>query len=148
MNPDRYDPPAAQLADPPSAAGDAPPSVRRACRFIIIALLLSLAGLVPGLRADDPTVPPVPLWIEATWVGVFTLLTVWLVVLLLRRRNWARWATLALLGLGWLAFAADFSDIFLRSPVAGMLDVVVTAFEVWATSLLFSGESRAWFRRT
>lgn len=146
MTPNRYEPPGAEVADPQTPHSPVPAPVRSACLLILGGMGLSLLTLIPGVRVADPEVEALSPWVEAAWVGVFVLLTVWLLVMIQRRKNWARWTMLALLGLGWFAIAWEFPEGFMRSPIAGIVDVAVTAMELYAAWLLFSGPAARWFR--
>lgn len=146
MTPNPYQPPGSDVADPPVRRSAVPAPVRSACLLILGGMGLSLLTLIPGLRVQDPELPPMPLWAEALWIGFFVGLTVWLLVLIQRRQNWARWTMLVLLAIGWIAIASDFPASFMRSPVAGVVDLAVTAMEAFAAWQLFTGAARRWFR--
>lgn len=143
MTPNRYAPPGADVADPDTAPP--PRAVQRACRLVIASLLLGLFTLVPGVAAKAPDDVPVPFLVTLALLAIFGGLTVWLVVNVHRGVNWARWALLVYLVLGWVLVGMQFNDEFMRSPISGMIEVACFALEVAACWLLFVGGGAAWF---
>jgi hypothetical protein len=119
--------------------------VRLACRMILASMALGLASLVPGVRAPLDGVPEAAPIVTLLLLALFTGLTLWLLWSLALRRNWARWAMLAFLGLGWWLSSEDLMGEFLRSPLAATLDASCIALEMIACVLLFSAAADRWF---
>ncbi|HSW04964.1 hypothetical protein [Aquabacterium sp.] len=101
--------------------------------------------LLTGIRPDAPGEEPVPAWVTAGIVMVFGGLTIWLAAKTHQGRNWARWALLGYLMLGWWLSSSELTEQFMRSPLVGFIDVLCIGMELAACGLLFGGQSAAWF---
>jgi hypothetical protein len=113
-----------------------------------MSLAFGLLTLLPAIHGVRPDEPPLPIeWTLLMVVG-FGGLTVWLAQLTYRGRNWARWALLAYLLLGWWLGAGDLTQDFMYSPLAGMINLSCFAMEVVAAWLLFVGAGARWFDRS
>ena len=123
-----------------------PHSVYAACVLILAALVFGLLALAPGIRVSPPNEQPIPLLFTLSVVILFSGLTVWFAIEVLRRKNWARWAMLIYLSLGWLLGGAEVADTFAQSPLAAFIETFSMAMEIFACWLLFSGASAQWFR--
>ena len=129
----------------PQSFATMPRSVVAACQLIVASFLLGLVLLLPGV--GRPVVDPSADWLVASLVFVIATgaVTLWLIGAVLKRRNWGRWAMLAVLGLSWFILADDIVETFQASTFEGALDVVCTAMEMTACVLLFGGDSARWF---
>jgi hypothetical protein len=145
MTPNPYAPPGAEVADPVLPRSSAPPSVRNACLLIFASLALGLLTLLPDVRLPAPDEPAVPMAVIVGLVVVFGGLTVWFAILVLRGRNWARWAMLVYLMLGWLLVGAELDSEMARAPMAAIIDTFCMAIEMVACGLLFFGAGGRWF---
>jgi len=142
-----YQPPSADLADPEAENPHPPVSVRRACQLILGSLALGLLTLMPGIRPVTSQDEAVPFAFTAAFALIFGGLTVWLTVKLYRRKNWARWAMLAYLLLGWLLAGSSLNDDFVQSPIAGIIDIVCIAMEAVACWYIFLGGGAHWYAK-
>jgi len=124
-----------------------PDRVYLACTLIMAAFVIDLIGFAPGIRVPSADEVASPVWFTLAMIFVFGSLTAWLAVETLRGRNWARWAMLVFLLLGWILGVQEIADSFARSPASSLIDAGCTAMEVAACWLLFSGASARWFRR-
>jgi hypothetical protein len=145
MTPNPFAPPRAEVADSAASEPASPAAVRRACWLVVMSMFLGMSLLVPGVAAPPADDVQVPFFITLAVAAFFGGLTLWLAVAVARGLSWARWALLAYLALGWLLSGLQFSDEFLRSPVAGMIEVVCVAMELAACCMLFFGSGAAWF---
>ncbi|MEO8923501.1 MAG: hypothetical protein ABI330_11880 [Caldimonas sp.] len=145
MTPNPFAPPRAEVANPLSSQPGSPRAVRRACWLVVLSMFLGMALLVPGVAAPSADDATVPFFITLAVAAFFGGLTIWLAVAVARGTSWARWALLAYLALGWVLSGLQFTDEFLRSPVAGMIEVVCVAMEFAACGMLFFGSGAAWF---
>lgn len=137
-----FEPPAAEVADPANAP--MPPAVQRACTLVLLALALGVVTLLPGIRPPEPE--EVPFGFTLAVIVFFGGITVALVQVVRRGRNWGRWALLAYLVLGWWLMLDQLNEDFNASPLLGFLDIISVAMEVVAAVLLFKGASARWFR--
>lgn len=141
-----YTPPEAEVNDPVRHLPPRPPQVRNACRLVLVSMVLGLVTLLPGVRAQAPDEPDVPLSVILVLVALFGGLTIWLVAKTHAGRNWARWGLLAYLMFGWWIIGSDITEQFLSSPLAGLIDAVCIAMEAVAMWLLFFSKGASWFR--
>lgn len=140
-----FAPPEAPVADPPTHEPPPPTEIRRACVLILVAMVLGLVTLVPGVRPERPGAEDIPALFTFGLVVLFSALTVWLAVKIYRGTSWARWAMLAYLALGWWLAGSELQETFVGSPVSGAIDVVCIAMEAVACVLLMSGNGARWF---
>jgi hypothetical protein len=145
MTPNPYAPPGAEVADPVHGRPSPPPSVRNACLLILASLALGLVTLLPDVRLPAPDESAIPLGVVLGIVVVFGGLTVWFAIQTLRGRNWARWAMLFYLMLGWLLVGSELDSEMARAPMAAIIDTVCIAMELVACGLLFFGTGGRWF---
>ena len=140
-----YQPPNAEVADAPQTLPPRPRAVRLACQLVLSSFLLGLVTLLPGVDVPRPEDEAIPAVFFIVVVAIFGAITVWLVHTTYQGRNWARWALLAYLILGWFLAAGELSSDFERSPLVGSLNVAVAVMELAAASLLFAGAGAKWF---
>ena len=79
-------------------------------------------------------------------MGFFFALSLLLIVRCYEGKNWARWANLAYLALGWLLGIQDIGQHIQVSPLAGILESSIVVMEVAACWLLFTGIGNHWFK--
>lgn len=131
----------------------APRSIARACRLLLLSMALGVVSLAPSIRGQWWSSPDssVPDAIALAFSLSFTLaelaLYALLVYLTYTRRNWARWALLSFLTLGWVLLFKDFSRLQSDTPIAALWDAASTALEITACYLLFLGRDASWFQR-
>jgi hypothetical protein len=137
---------------PPKAPSERSPSekarpndIREACRLILGAFVIGLVSLWPGLRAEPEGESAPILVITILIVLAFGALTVWLSRKIWLGKNWARWAMLGYLILGWALAVSDFETEMARSPISAIIYVVTALMEVFACWLLFFGAGARWF---
>jgi hypothetical protein len=146
MSHNPYSPPAAEVADPAHALPPQPGTVRLAVQLIIGALALGVISLlVPGIRIPTPEEAEVPFIFTMIIIVIFGGITLWFASGVTQGKNWARWAMLAWLAVGWLMVGSEFGDEFTRSPVSSMIDAACIAMEAAACCLLFGAASQDWF---
>lgn len=135
----------------PTGASDAraarlpPDEIWRACLLIVASLLLGLVTMIPGIAPERPAEADMPALEVLGLLAVFGGLTLLLALKILQRRNWARWAMLAYLVLGWLLAAATMKEDFALSPLAGLINLVCMVLEWLAVWQLFFGNGPKWF---
>jgi hypothetical protein len=140
-----FAPPNAEVADPPSDAPPPPREIRRACGLILVAMVLGLVTLLPGVRPERAGAEDVPAFVTFGLIVFFSGLTIWLALKIYRGSGWARWAMLAYLALGWWLAGSELQETFAGSPVSGLIDVVCIAMEAVACALLTLGNGARWF---
>jgi hypothetical protein len=141
--PNPYQPPTARVADPPAFDG--------APRVVTIALWLLWAGIAIELidtafdaHAALQTRSSVVIATNATiaMVGVVC----WLIVMIGRRRNWARIAYAFLFALGAIIQVLNWQNL-LNGPTRDLLFIVPQfGLQLAAMILLFRPEAGVWFR--
>ncbi len=141
-----FEPPRAELADAPAGPGPMPRGVQLACTLVLVSLVIGAVTLLPGVRPEDPAAEPVPFTFTLAVLLFFGGITVWLVRMVQRARNWGRWLLLAYLALGWWLGLEQITDDFTASPLIGLVDVASIAMEMVAAVLLFAGAAGRWFR--
>ena len=145
MDTNPYRPPATELRDPPRAPAAPPPlAVRSACLLVLASLALGLLTLAPGMRAPEPGLPDMFAITVGAYI-VFGGLTLWFVRRTWQGRNWARWALLVYLALGWALYAATLADEMTTAPMAALVNMVCVVMEATACGLLFMGTGGRWF---
>ena len=145
MSENRYQPPNAEVADS-AAHGPRPRAVGLACQLLLISVALSLATYLPGIRVDRAEDAEVPLAFTVLFVAILVSLSLWLIAKSYEGKNWARWANLAYLAIGWWFATQEIGPQFLASPVAGAIEFVVILMELAACGLLFFGIGNHWFK--
>ncbi len=143
---DPFRPPQAEVRDPEAGHGPMPRAVQLACTLVLVSLVIGAVTLLPGIRPEDPAAEPVPLGFTLAMLLFFGGITVWLVRVVQRGRNWGRWALLAYLALGWWLGAGQITDDFNGSPLVGLIDIASIVMEMVAAVLLFLTASGRWFR--
>lgn len=147
-----YEAPESRVADPIAPEVPRPAEVTRAVRILWISLAASLVTMLPVIRGNwwaaeggdsMPDAGPVIVGFALLMFAV----SAWLVWMVSRGRNWARWTLLVLFVVGWLFLLTDFSRSITETPLAALADALIAAAEVWACYLLFSGAGAAWFAR-
>lgn len=157
MSHNPYGAPGSEVRDPDQTEEPVKPAqVRWACRLLWLALVLSMALLLPRIGelwldyqdfGESLALMAVTIWIAVNVVvnGIYALL-VWLIS---RRKNWARWGLLVY-GVSnlWMVVvmlkAPSYDD-----PVSAYIAWGLTlAAEFWALWLLFFGTGARWFKRT
>jgi hypothetical protein len=143
-----YKPPKAYVADAADVArGPRPSAVTRAVIAFWIGWVLGLLTLIPGVREnvwDNPEIPAGAIFPIAT---VFEAFSAWLIVMVGRGRNWARWTWVALVALTYLLMAADPSGWEKQGPVALGVDFATALLELYGCYLILTGPGAAWFTR-
>lgn len=145
MTPNPYAPPGAEVSDPKHMQPAPPPSVRNACLLIGVALVLGMATLLLGVRVPSPEEQSVPRLLTFALVVLFGGLTVWFAFETFRGKNWARWAMLIYLALGWVLVASELNDQLVRAPLSAIINTVCIIMEFMACWLLFFGSGAQWF---
>jgi hypothetical protein len=84
------------------------------------------------------------LFVNGGVLGILILL-IWLSAR--RAKNWARWVYLAIFVLGLPGGGRQVAINLSQRPVSGIIGVIQTALQVAALFLIFTGNSREWFRR-
>jgi len=141
-----FRPPEAEVADAGPGLGPMPRGVRLACTLVLLSLVVGAVTLLPGVRPEPPGAEPVPFLFTLAVLLVFGGLTVWLVKVVERGRNWGRWALLAYLALGWWLGIDQITEDFALSPLVGFVDMGCIVVEMVAAVLLFWGAAGRWFR--
>lgn len=143
----RYAPPEAEVADPTPPRRSIPPQIQKACWLILASLVLGIISLLPAIRPPAPDDQPVSIVVSLIVIFLFSALTVWFILGILRGKNWARWVMLVFLGTGWLLAGSELESEFVRVPLAATIDVVCITMETVACWLLFFGRDATWFSR-
>jgi hypothetical protein len=138
-------PPTKASSEPSSTRKARPNDIREACRLILGAFVIGLVSLWPGLRSETEGESAAAVVITALVVLAFGALTVWLARKLWLGKNWARWAMLGYLSLGWVLAVSDFEAEMARSPISAIIYVVTALMELFACWLLFFGGGAQWF---
>lgn len=131
----------------PAAASEPPAAVGRARLLILASLVLGVLTVFGGVVPPDATATAaaVPAGANLLVFGTMAGITLWLVTMLHRGHNWARWAMFAFLATTWGLAALTFAEDFTRAPMAGALTLVGVAMELVACWFLFSGEGARWY---
>jgi hypothetical protein len=145
MSENRYQPPNAEVTDRATHGPARPKAVRLACQLLLISVALSLATLLPGIRVDRPDDAETPLAFALVVGAILLSLSLWLIAKSYEGKNWARWANLAYLAIGWWFATQEIGPQFLASPVAGAIEFAVILMELAACGLLFFGIGNFWF---
>ena len=144
-----YQPPQARVADAAELArGPRPPAVRRALIAFWIGWVLSFLTLIPGVREgfwDDPEVPVAVPLVMAMLLGTFSA---WIIVMVGRGRNWARWTLVVYIALTYVLVALDPAGWEKQGPLALGVDAVTLVLDLYGCYLILTGESARWFTRS
>jgi hypothetical protein len=149
MRPDRYAPPRTDVADitPADVALAARPrSVVAAVALIVLSVAI---GIVSALPWVDPPMPGEPMAMTAMIWGItlaFAALDAWLLHAIWQRRNWARWAMLALIAVGAAVVVGTFEEEQARAPLVAALALASTLLNLVAAGLLLAAPSAHWFK--
>lgn len=150
MTENPYAPPRAHVADASldASLGKAPSAVRVAVRLYWISLALGFVNLcLTAWLLVQPQFSWSLLIGLAVGGGLTLLITVWLVVMVAGRRNWARIIILVLSLISIPYFASSLVPSFEASAPGGILLFLVYGLQYFAVILLFLRESNAWFRK-
>lgn len=149
---DPFRAPTAQVADRDIARNQSPrpASITLACRLLWATIVVGLLSLIPGVRHglwDDYVNSPVAVLLILGIIALMTGIEIWLIRLVARRHDWARWALLVYLFAGWLMTFSDFSGSIEQGMAAVLIDLGTGIAEVIAVGLLFLSRGRSWFAR-
>ena len=96
---------------------------------------------ISALGADFPLILVIVLLVFSLPLAVW-----WIWLIARRRKNWARWTQLVLF-IVCLPFVISYAAaMLLTDPVVGALSALAGALQAAALVMVFSGESRDWFR--
>jgi hypothetical protein len=144
-------PPLAPDAAPAAAGEDGvaedqrPPVQVSRARFLLLAsFALGFLGFIPGINPEPMPAGP-GLLVAVVIVVILCALYLWLVTMLYRGKNWARWTMLAFLVFSWAMDAANFTAQFARSPIAGIIDFASFAMGLVACWYLFLSAGARWY---
>lgn len=144
MSPNPFAPPNSNLTRPPDAPAVVPREIFNAIYLLTVSWVLGLLTLLPGIRVERPEDAEVPLIVIVLWVGFISALMFWFLYSLYRRRNWARWAILALCALGWWSTGTDLQENFTQSPLHALIEIVSVALDLAACRLFLLGDGARW----
>jgi hypothetical protein len=126
--------------------------IARAIRLLWAGLFASGVSLLPFVRGHWWVEPAQSISAAESLAFAMVVMTIWfgimiaLMVLVGRRKNWARWTLLAYLVVGWITVAIDLPETLEVTPFAGAIDFLVTIAELWACYLLFLSPGAKWFK--
>lgn len=138
----RFTPPTAPVADVP--AEPPPQPVVIACGLLVLSLVLGFVSL--GLEVRGAPMETPFILVGAVVMLPLLALYLWLVVMLWRRRGWARWAVLAFVAAGWLMLLLDQTGVEGPLQATMIVDGVCAVAELVAMGLVFLGPGARWFR--
>jgi len=143
-----YRPPQSIVADVKEAPRTPrPPGITRAVIAFWICWGLELLSLAPGVREGVWSDAEVPLAISITLGVVLAVFSGWLILMLSRGRNWARWTLVIYTAVSWLLLLADPESLQAQGPLAVTIDLVTLVIEVYACLRVLFGEGVEWFRK-
>lgn len=109
--------------------------------------ILSLLSLLPGVREGMWNEAEVPLAVSVTLGVVLALFSGWLIVMMSRGRNWARWTLVIYTAVSWLLLLADPDALQAQGPLAVTIDLATLVIEIYACLRVLFGEGVEWFRK-
>jgi hypothetical protein len=125
---------------------DIPLSVRRGVYALAVATVATAAYIWSYTATWDAAARMSPMmWL--LFVGTNGLFVLFL-VLIWRRHNWARWATLTWCALGILAVLWAFLFSGVPSAADTAVQLIIVAIEVWGCYQLLSKQASSWFQRS
>jgi hypothetical protein len=142
-----YAPPKTAVADVKSATDTGRPyEVTLAVRLQWFGVALgAVNGLVESARTVSTSALPIAAVVA---IPVFTIgVLAWLTRNIARGRNWARITLLVMFVIGTPLFLWDLRAMFERSPVATAVSLIISALQIAALYLVFTGVGARWFRR-
>ena len=123
-------------------------------RLMYTALGLGCFNAILGYPrlSEDPRISALgadfPLILAIVFLLFSLPLAVWWIWLIARRRkNWARWTQLILLIVSLPFVISNAATMLLTTPVVGALSALAGALQPLHLIMVFSGESRDWFKR-
>jgi hypothetical protein len=144
-----YQPPQARVADAAEVARrPKPPAVRRAVLVFWIGWALGVASLAPGIREGVWDSDIVPVAVTVGIAGALSLVSAWLIVMVSRGRNWARWTLVVYIGLTWALLASDPQSLVEQGPLALAIDGFIFVMDLYGSVLILFGAGAAWFKPT
>jgi putative copper export protein len=151
---DPYKPPASRVEDvgEDEELAGRPPQVTYACRLLWAVLVIDLLSMHPAIRGDwwgevEDEDMRMFVYGGVALVAVLFLAYGFLIYLVGRRNDVARWLLLLLFALGAVATVGDFAETLEETPWAAAVDGFSLVVELWACYLLFLSPGAAWFRR-
>ena len=113
------------------------------------AIYVAVLPFRPEILLPDPAVPEeTTANLLVTWISViaFTALILsWVWLAARRRKNWARWALVALMAIT-LPFFFFAPASYMAKPYGMAFDLFLIAIQTYALYLVFSGDAKAWFQ--
>ena len=143
-----YRPPQSIVADAKEAPrAPRPPGITRAVIAFWISWGLGLLSLLPGVREGVWNEAEVPLAISITLGVVLAVFSGWLILMVSRGRNWARWTLVIYTAVSWLLLLADPDALQAQGALAVAIDGLTLVIEIYACLRLLFGEGAEWFRK-
>ena len=112
-----------------------------------LAWIIGLVSLLPGVREGVWNEAEVPLAISITLGIVLALFAGWLILMMSRGRNWARWTLVIYTAVSWLLLLADPESLQAQGALAVTIDLVTLVIEIYACVRVLFGEGVEWFRK-
>ena len=141
-----YKPPDAHVADAAELARvPRPPEVRRAIIAFWISWALGLLTLIPGVREGVWDNPELPAGVTLAITIVFGAFSAWMIVMVGRGHNWARWVWVVFVALTYLLMAVDPTGWDKQGHLAFGVDVVTAVLEMYGSYLILTGPGAVWF---
>ena len=141
-----YKPPEAYVADAADVTpGPRPSAVTRAVIAFWTAWALGVLTLIPGVRENVWDNAEIPAGVTLAMAIVFEAFSAWLIVMVGRGRNWARWTWVVFVVLSFLLMAADPSGWETERPLALGADVVTLVLEIYGCCLILIGRGAEWY---
>lgn len=129
----------------------APRSISWACKLLLLSLAFTVISLAPSISgrwwaSPDPGVPDTMAFLFGmSFVVVQLALLALLIYLTYTRRNWARWALLVFLMLGWVYLVQNFHSLQSSHPMEALWDAGGMILELLSCIILFFSRDAAWF---
>jgi len=128
-------------AENPPEAGGRPPEVLYALRLAFASLAVALIAMPFG-----PPVAKPQLWVIKIIGLILTLsFTTFLLIMILRGRNWARMLFIVLFFIGFPFTIPAFLIVLQKKPVAAVFFLAQLSLQLMAVVLLLQKPTRNWF---
>jgi hypothetical protein len=129
-------------------SGDIPAAARVGVRLYLVSLAAGLLKfLVPGWGSLSIADTDAPDFASDLFVGLLVFaVMLWLLLMIQRRKNWARIALGISFGLGVLMSPWALRPQYSAGLISGLLTSIGCALQAIATILLFLPSSNRWFR--
>ena len=121
-----------------------PKKIKQAANLVYLSLFV---GLIKTVLYETMTVQKMLFDPKFLTIGIITIILIgFLGYMIGQGKNWARITLLVLFIIGMISYPFFVLEEFQTNSIIGVVSIVQTLIQLYALIILFSGESKEWFK--